>query len=266
MPAALIELVDELQLSFVQWQALVAALHPLCSRSWESFDDEDEPADEDLEDDEWDSESRSNPRRLSQDPAIPTRSPLLLLLLLLDSLERAVQLRPEDLIAHHALAARYRCARPNSCLHEASLKGRKLSLIEQGRVEDYLCAAPLYEKYVRHLKAAVSLGDRMAALECAELLGGRALYEVLDQMQGSVSALHMAELAPDDTQHMKWLRAAASEGTPDAPAVRARGGNPTALAQMAACGDVDAMRTLAIDALASNHAMDARQWQQLALL
>ncbi|MNR16056.1 hypothetical protein D3C85_1326260 [compost metagenome] len=106
----------------------------------------------------------------------------------------------------------------------------------------------------------------MAALECAELLGGRALYEVVDKMEGPVSALRMAELAPDDTQRLKWLRIAAAEGAPDALAVLARRGDPTALTQMAARGDVDAIRTLATEALDSGNAMDAWQWQKLALL
>ncbi|QOF77561.1 hypothetical protein [Variovorax sp. 38R] len=259
--AALIELIGELQLSFVEWQALVAAVHASSPRSRESLDDEDELADEDLEDDEWETESRSNPRHQPQSQTLPTPSPLLL-----DSLERAAQLRPNDPVAHYALAAFYRCERPSPYLYEESLKGRKLSSIEQGWVEGYLRAAPLYEKYACHLKAAASLGDRMAALEYAELLGGRALYEVVDKMEGPVSAQRMAELAPDDTQRLKWLRVAAAEGAPDALAVLARRGDPTALTQMAARGDVDAIRTLATEALDSDNAMDAWQWQKLALL
>jgi hypothetical protein len=257
----LIELTGELQLSFVEWQTLTAALHASSPLSREAFDDEDELADEDLEDDGWEPESRSEPQLQPQGQALPTRSPLLL-----DSLERAIQLRPEDPIAHYALAAFYRCARPSPYLYEESLKGRKLSSIEQDWVEGYLRAAPVYEKYMRHLKAAASLGDRMAALECAEALGGRALYEVADRMQGPVSALRMAELAPDDTERMKWLRVAAAEGAPDALAVLARRGDPAALTQLAARGDMDSIRALATQALDSDNAMDAWQWQQLALL
>lgn len=253
----LIELIGELQLSFIEWQTLAAALHAASPPSREDLDDEDELADEDLEDDDWETELRSNPHG----QALPSRSSLLL-----DSLERAVQLRPADPIAHFALAAYYRCERPNPYLYEESLKGRKLSSIEQGWVEGYLRAAPVYEKYMRHLKAAASLGDRMAALECAEVLGGRALYEVADRMEGPVSALRMAELAPDDAQRMKWLRVAAAERAPDALAVLARRGDTAALTQLAARGDMDSIRALATQALDSNNAMDAWQWQQLALL
>ncbi|MGJ7602769.1 hypothetical protein ACSFA7_00385 [Variovorax sp. LT1R20] len=258
----LIGLIGELQLSFIEWQTLAAALHASSSASRKSLDDEDELADEDLDDDDWETKSRSDPHRgPQQGQRLPIRSPLLL-----DSLERAVQLRPEDPIAHFAVAAFYRCERPSPYLYEESLKGRKLSLIEQGWVEGYLRAAPVYEKYMRHLKTAASLGDRMAALECAEVLGSRVLYEVADRMKGPVSALRMAELAPDDAERMKWLSVAAAEGAPDALAVLARRGDPTAMTQLAARGDMDLIRALATQALDSDNAMDAWQWHQLALL
>ena len=259
--AVLTELIGELKLSFVEWQTLATALHAASRPSREHPDDEDELMDEELEDEDWDTEAQSRSGSHQPDQVLPASSPLLL-----DSLERAIQLRPTDPIAHFALAAYYRCGRPSPYLYEESLKGRKLSSIEQGWVEGYLRAAPLYEKYVHHLKAAASLGDRMAALECAELLGGRALYEVVDKMEGPVSALRMAELAPDDAERMKWLRVAAAEGAPDALAVLARRGDTSALTQLAARGDIDSIRTLAIQALDSDSAMDAWQWQQLALL
>jgi hypothetical protein len=129
----------------------------------------------------------------------------------------------------------------------------------------YLRAASLYKKYMHHLETAASLGDRMAALERAEVLTGRAAYETADQMQGPVCTQRMAAIAPDDAKRMKWLRVAAAEGAPDAFAVLARRGD-TALTQLAARGDIDLIRTLAIQALDSDSAMDAWQWQQLACL
>ena len=225
------------------------------------LDDEDELTNEELEDDDWGTKPESSSGRHPPAHVLPASSPLLL-----DSLERAVQLRPADAIAHFALAAYYRCGRPSPYLYEESLKGRKLSSIEQAWVDDYLHDAPLYEKYMRHLKTAASLGDRMAALECAEVLGGRALYEIADQMDGPVDARRMVEVAPDDAQRMKWLRVAAAEGATDALAVLARRGDAAALAQLAARGDIDAVRRLATEALDLGNAMDAWQWQQLALL
>ena len=130
----------------------------------------------------------------------------------------------------------------------------------------YLRAASLYKKYMHHLETAASLGDRMAALERAEVLTGRAAYETADQMQGPVYTQRMAAIAPDDAERMKWLRVAAAEGVPDALAVLARRGDTAALTQLAARGDIDSIRTLATQALDSDSAMDAWQWQQLALL
>lgn len=258
---ALTELIGELQLSFIEWRTLVAALHAPLPPVRENLDDEDELTDEELDDDDWETDPRSNSGDQPQGLALPAGSSLLL-----DSLERAAQLRPQDPIAHFALAAYYRCERPSPYLYEESLKGRKLSPIEQCWVDDYLRAAPVYEKYMRHLKTAALLGDRMAALEQAEVLTGRTTYETVDRMTGPVSAQRMAAIAPDDNERMKWLRVAAAEGAPDALAVLARRGDTTALTQLAAGGDIDAIRTLATQALDSDNVMDAWQWQQLALL
>lgn len=255
------ELIGELQLSFVEWQTLATALHAPRPPGPEYLDDEDELTDEELEDDDWGTKRESSSGGHLPGQVLPATSPLLL-----DSLERAVQLRPADAIAHFALAAYYRCGRPSPYLYEESLKGRKLSSIEQGWVDEYLRDAPVYEKYMQHLKTAASLGDRAAALECAEVLGGRALYEIADQMDGPVDARRMVEVAPDDAQRMKWLRVAAAEGAADALAVLARRGDAAALSQLAARGDIDAIRTLATEALDLGNAMDAWQWQQLALL
>lgn len=257
----LTELIGELKLSFVEWQMLATALHAPRPPGREYLDDEDELTDEELKDDDWGTEPRSSSGGHPPSHVLPAGS-----LLLLDGLERAVQLRPADAIAHFALAAYYRCGRPSPYLYEESLKGRKLSSIEQGWVDDYLRDTPVYEKYMQHLKTAASLGDRTAALECAEVLGGRALYEIADQMDGPIEARRMVEVAPDDTQRMKWLRVAAAEGATDALTVLARRGDAAALAQLAARGDIDAIRTLATEALDLGNAMDAWQWQQLALL
>src|SRR5687768_4435517 len=102
---------------------------------------------------------------------------------------------------------------------------------------------------MQHLKTAASLGDRAAALECAEVLGGRAPYEIADQMDGPV----------DDPTHGRGCprRRAANEvaprrrcrGATDALAVPTRRGDAAALAQLAARGDIDAIRTLATEAV-----------------
>lgn len=256
--AVLAELISDLRLSFVEWQVLATALH---APSREHPDDEDELTDEELKDDDWDTESQSRSSSHQPGPVLPASSPLLL-----DSLERAIQLRPTDPIAHFALAAYYRCGRPSPYLYEESLKGRPLSPVEQGWADSYLRDAQLYKKYMHHLETAASLGNRMAALERAEVLTGRAAYETADQMPGPVCARRMAAIAPDDAERMKWLRVAAAEGAPGALAVLARRGDTAALTQLAARGDIDSIRTLAIQALDSDSAMDAWQWQQLALL
>lgn len=176
------------------------------------------------------------------------------------------QLRPQDPIAHFALAAFYRCGRPSPYLYEESLKGRKLSSIEQDWVKDYLRAAPVYEKYMHHLTAAAALGDRMAALERAEALTGRPTYEAADRMTGRVSARRMVAIAPDDNERVKWLSVAAAEGAPDALAVLARRGDTHALVHLAARSDIDSVRTLATQALEPDNPIGAWQWQHVALL
>ena len=56
--------------------------------------------------------------------------------MLLSSLEQAAGLANPQ--GHFLLAALYRCGRPNPYLYEESLKGRVLTVIERGWVDDYL--------------------------------------------------------------------------------------------------------------------------------
>jgi len=266
---ALCGLVEELKLSFVEREKLASVLHRTPPHAREYLDDEDEWSEDDWEGDWKEHRETDEPKRGSgSDPATKVQVQRLLTTspLLLNCLERAVKLRPNDAVAHFALATFYRCDRPSPYLYEESLKGRKLSTIEQGWADNYLRAAPVYEKYFRHLRTATSLGDRMAALEYAEVVTGRTAYEAVDQMTGHVDAARMAAIAPDETHRMKWFRVAADEGSIDALSVLARRGDVDALKQLAALGDLDAIRTLAIDAVDQNQSTDAWQWQHLALL
>ena len=52
--------------------------------------------------------------------------------------------------AHFLLAALYRCRRPNPYLYEESLKGRVLTAVERGWVEDFLREEPQYRQYEAH--------------------------------------------------------------------------------------------------------------------
>jgi hypothetical protein len=54
-------------------------------------------------------------------------------------------------------------ARMSHYLHEESLKGRVLTAIERGWVNDYLRLEPQYRNYEAHLKAAALGGVRSAS-------------------------------------------------------------------------------------------------------
>ncbi len=87
----LTELIGELKLSFVEWQTLATALHAPRPPAREYLDDEDELTDEELDDDDWGTGPQSSSGGHPPGQVLPASSPLLL-----DSLERAVQLRPTD--------------------------------------------------------------------------------------------------------------------------------------------------------------------------
>ncbi|MBL8881349.1 MAG: hypothetical protein JNG88_19790, partial [Phycisphaerales bacterium] len=115
--------------------------------------------DDDDDDEGWDDE----PPRAGSPASGPAREQLMGSPMLLSSLEQAAG--PANPHGHFLLAALFRCGRPSPYLYEESLKGRVLTAIERGWVEDYLRLEPQYRKYEAHLKAAALGGVRAAALE-----------------------------------------------------------------------------------------------------
>lgn len=71
----LTELISDLKLSFVEWQALATALHAPSAPSREHPDDEDELTDEELEDDDWDTEPQSRSGNHQPGQVLPASSP-----------------------------------------------------------------------------------------------------------------------------------------------------------------------------------------------
>lgn len=109
-------------------------------------------ADDDDDSDDWDDEPDAEMPAEASVASGPARSQLLASPLLLSGLEQAAA--ASDPQAHYLLASLLRCGRPNPYLYEESLKGRVLTAIERGWVEDYLRLEPQYRKYESHLKAA----------------------------------------------------------------------------------------------------------------
>ena len=123
--------------------------------------DENRLDDEDVEWDDKDEPPRPAPIA-GPDPHRFLSSPLLV-----DSLQQMADGAAGEV--HQVLATMYRCKRPNPYLYEESLKGRQLTRIEQGWVDEYLVAEPRFRKYEAHLKAAALGGLRPAAVEYAAL-------------------------------------------------------------------------------------------------
>lgn len=183
--------------------------------------------------------------------------------MLVNSLEQSAG--PANPQGHFLLAALYRCSRPNPYLYEESLKGRVLTTIERGWVDDYLRLEPQYRKYEAHLKAAAQGGVRAAALEYGKVFEAPEFIAMADRMAGDVDALEMARLASSNESRERWLRTAAEQGSRAALEALAAEGDAWAEDQVAAWAEPHWLRSAADRAIASGNAMRAWTWQYLAL-
>jgi TPR repeat protein len=186
------------------------------------------------------------------------RSPMLL-----SSLEQAAG--RANLQGHFLLAALYRCGRPNPYLYEESLKGRVLTAIERGWVDDYLRLEPQYRKYESHLKAAALRGVRAAALEYGTAFESPEFVAMADRMAGDVDAMEMARHAPSDEARKRWLRTAAEQGSRAALEALASQGDAWAEDQVAEWADPDWLQSAAERALDAGDVPRAWTWHYLAL-
>lgn len=183
--------------------------------------------------------------------------------MLLDGLERWAESGGAE--RRHVLAALYRCARPNPYLYEESLKGRVLTAVERGWVDDYLRLEPRFGKYEQHLKAAALGGVRAAAAEYAAVFESQEFFELAERLSGDVDAERMAHVAPTPEARARWLEVAADQGSESALQQLAREGDRSAIERLAERGDVDALRTAAEQAVRRGEALGAWTWQYLAL-
>jgi hypothetical protein len=215
----------------------------------------------DDEDEDWDDDDEA-PQPVPI--AVPDSHRFLSSPLLLDSLEQMAEGADGQL--HHLLATLYRCKRPNPYLHEESLKGRPLTRIEQGWVEEYQLAEPRFRKYEAHLKAAALGGVRPAAVEYAAVFDSAEFFALAERMAGDVDADRMAQIAATPEARAEWLRTAAEGGSDSALRTLAGGGDAWAQERLAEHGDVDALRDIAERAVEHGDLMKAWIWQHLALL
>lgn len=251
--------VAEHGLAAVPWADLRAALLPA-----PSIDDSgDLDADDEDDSDDWDDEPDAEVPAEAPVASGPARSQLLASPLLRSSLEQAAAAPNPQ--AHHLLASLLRCGRPNPYLYEESLKGRALTAIERGWVEDYLRLEPQYRKYEAHLKAAALGGVRAAALEYGKAFEAPAFIAMADRMTGEVDALAMARVAPSEASRERWLRTAAQQGSRSALETLAANGDAWAEDQVAAWADGHWLRAAAERAIDAGDALRAWTWQYLAL-
>ena len=203
--------IAEHRLSAVSLADLRAALLPTAQvADRDDLDDDDNCIDDDDDDDDdegWDDE----PPRAAAPASGPAREQLMGSPMLLSSLEQAAG--PANPQGHFLLAALYRCGRPNPYLYEESLKGRVLTAIERGWVDDYLRLEPQYWKYEAHLKAAALGGVRAAALEYGTAFENPEFIALAERLTGEIDALKMARHASSDEARARWLRAAAEQGS-----------------------------------------------------
>lgn len=242
------------QVSFIRLRDLLAAL--TAQERLEDGDDDDEDWENDLDDD--------------QDPgavAISVEqkaSAFLTSSVLMEGLEHAAAANNAE--AHFAIAALYRCGRPNSYLHEESLKGRILNSVEQDWVDAYLQKKPRFEKYKHHLRQAATGGVRQAAAEFAEVFDDPEFYALAERGTGPIDVARMVKVATslnNDESRLRWLRVAREEGSLDAIRTLARDGDELALRKLAETGDVGAIRELAEKVMKTDPG-EARMWQHLA--
>lgn len=251
--------VAEHGLAAVPWADLRAALLPA-----PSIDDSgDVDADDEDDSEDWADEPDAEVPAEASVASGLARSELLASPLLLSSLEQAAAASNPQ--AHHLLASLLRCGRPNPYLYEESLKGRVLTTIERGWVEDYLRLEPQYRKYEAHLKAAALGGVRAAALEYGKAFEDPEFIAMADRMTGEVDALEMARVAPSEESRERWLRTAAQQGSRSALETLAANGDAWAEDQVAAWADGHWLRTAAERAIDAGDALRAWTWQYLAL-
>ncbi len=248
-------LIAEHRLSAVSWVDLRAALIPAAT-----VDDRDEFDDDHDDDDEgWDDE----PPTAAPSAAGHAREQLIGSPMLLSGIEQVAG--PTNPQAHFLLAALFRCSRPNPYLYEESVKGRVLTTIERGWVDDYLRLEPQYRKYEAHLKAAALGGFRAAALEYGKAFEAPEFIAMADRMNGDVDALEMARLAPSEESRARWFRTAAEQGSRTALEALAAEGDVWAEDQVAEWADAHWLRDAAERAIESGDAKRAWTWQYLAL-
>lgn len=246
--------IAERQLSAVSWADLRAALLPAAP-----VDTRDELDDDDDDDEGWDDERPT----AAPTAAGPAREQLMRSPMLLSSLEQAAG--PTNPQGHFLLAALYRCGRPNPYLYEESLKGRVLTTIERGWVDDYLRLEPQYRKYESHLKAAALGGVRAAALEYGTAFEAPEFIALAERLTGEVDAMKMARLASSAEARERWLRTAAEQGSRSALEALASQGDAWAEDQVAEWADPDWFRSAAERALEAGDVTRAWTWQYLAL-
>jgi hypothetical protein len=250
---ALAEFATARQVSCIRWTHVLEALTVAPRREDEgNLDDQDG---------DWDDGGDADTSAIA-DPSGSER--FLKSALLLDSLEQAAE--GADGQVHHLLAALYRCKRPNPYLYEESLKGRQLTRIEQGWVDEYLLAEPRFRKYEQHLKAAALAGVRPAAVEYAAAFDSREFFELAERMSGDVDAERMARIARTPEAQARWTLTAAENGSLTALKQLARGGQAWAQERLAEQGHIHALRDVAERAVEQGDAMQAWIWQHLALL
>jgi len=245
-------------LSAVSLADLRAALLPTAQvADRDDLDDDDDGIDDD--DEGWGDE----PPRVALPASGPAREQLLGSPMLLSSLEQAAG--PANPQGHFLLAALYRCGRPNPYLYEESLKGRVLTAIERGWVDDYLRLEPQYRKYEAHLKAAALGGVRAAALEYGTTFENPEFIALAERLTGEVDALKMARHASSDEARARWLRAAAEQGSRTAMEALASEGDAWAEDRVAEWADDHWLRSAAERALDAGNVVRAWTWQYLAL-
>lgn len=250
--------IAENRLSAVSLADLRAALLPAVQfADRDDLDYDDDGIDDD--DEGWDDESP----RLAPPASGPAREQFMASPMLLSSLEQAAG--PANPQGHHLLAALYRCDRPISYLYEESLKGRLLTAIERGWVEDYLRLEPQYRRYEAHLKAAALGGVRAAALEYGVVFENPEFIALAERLTGEVDALEMAWHVSSDDAHERWLRTAAEQGSRTAMEALASQGDAWAEDRVAEWAGGDWLRSAAERALDAGNVVRAWTWQYLAM-
>ncbi len=250
--------IAEHRLSAVSLADLRAALLPAAPvADRDDLDDDDEGIDDD--DEAWDDE----PPTTAPPASGPAREQLMGSRMLLSSLEQAAG--PANPQGHFLLAALYRCGRPNPYLYEESLKGRVLTAIERGWVDDYLRLEPQYRKYEAHLKAAALGGVRAAALEYGTAFENPEFIALAERLTGEVDALKMARHASSDDARERWLRTAAEQGSRTAMEALASQGDAWAEDRVAEWADDHWLRSAAERALDTGNVVRAWTWHYLAL-